>query len=84
MTEPGAGSDVANITTRAVRHGDEYVMNGQKMWITNANFANWFFVLARTRCDAPLHGQQEQGPDVQKILQSISVSNGISPRRVRQ
>ena len=51
MTEPGAGSDVAAIKTRAVKKGDEYVINGQKMWITNGGVANWYFVLARTDPD---------------------------------
>lgn len=49
VTEPGAGSDVAGIKTRAEKKGDDYVLNGQKMWITNGGVANWFFVLARTR-----------------------------------
>lgn len=48
VTEPGAGSDVNGVKTSAVRKGDEYILNGQKMWITNAGIANWFFVLART------------------------------------
>jgi acyl-CoA dehydrogenase len=48
VTEPGAGSDVAGIRTKAVKYGDEYVINGSKMWITNANVANWYFVLAYT------------------------------------
>lgn len=51
-TEPGTGSDVGSVRTRAVRKGDSYVINGQKMWITNAGVANWFFVLARTSDDA--------------------------------
>lgn len=41
VTEPGAGSDVAGINTRAVKMGDEYIVNGQKMWITNGGKANW-------------------------------------------
>ncbi len=41
VTEPGAGSDVAGLMTRAVKKGDEYVVNGQKMWITNGGKANW-------------------------------------------
>ena len=41
VTEPGAGSDVAALKTRAVKMGDEYVVNGQKMWITNGGKANW-------------------------------------------
>ena len=48
VTEPNAGSDVASLQTRAERKGDHYVLNGQKMWITNASKANWFFVLAKT------------------------------------
>ena len=52
VTEPGAGSDVASIRTKAVKKGNEYVLNGQKMWITNGGVANWYFVLARTDPDA--------------------------------
>ncbi|XP_077986363.1 medium-chain specific acyl-CoA dehydrogenase, mitochondrial-like [Glandiceps talaboti] len=51
VTEPGAGSDVAGIQLRAERKGDVYVLNGQKMWITNGGVANWYFVLARTHPD---------------------------------
>lgn len=51
VTEPGAGSDVAGIKTRAEKKGDEYVVNGQKMWITNGGKANWYFLLARTNPD---------------------------------
>lgn len=46
VTEPGAGSDVAGIKTRAVKMGDEYVVNGQKMWITNGGKANWCVLTA--------------------------------------
>ncbi|KAL0076132.1 acyl-CoA dehydrogenase/oxidase [Phycomyces blakesleeanus] len=52
VTEPGAGSDVAGLRTTAVKKGDSWVLNGQKMWITNSGYANWFFVLARTDADA--------------------------------
>lgn len=51
VTEPGAGSDVNGIKTRAEKKGDEWVINGQKMWITNGGIANWYFVLARTNPD---------------------------------
>jgi len=51
VTEPGAGSDVAGIKTTAVRKGDAWVINGQKMWITNGGVANWYFVLTRTNED---------------------------------
>ncbi|MEW6056108.1 MAG: acyl-CoA dehydrogenase family protein [Bdellovibrionota bacterium] len=48
VTEPGAGSDVAGIRTVAKKVGNEYVINGSKMWITNGSVASWFFVLAYT------------------------------------
>jgi acyl-CoA dehydrogenase len=48
VTEPGAGSDVASAKTTALKKGDKYILNGQKMWITGAGHANWFFVLAKT------------------------------------
>ncbi len=48
VTEPGAGSDVQGVKTKAVKQGDEYIINGSKMWITNASVANWYFLLAYT------------------------------------
>jgi acyl-CoA dehydrogenase len=48
VTEPDAGSDVAGIKTMARHTGDEYVLHGQKMWITNGSVADWYFVLAYT------------------------------------
>eukprot|EP01127_Copromyxa_protea_P003921 TRINITY_DN1368_c0_g2_i1.p1 TRINITY_DN1368_c0_g2~~TRINITY_DN1368_c0_g2_i1.p1 ORF type:complete len:329 (+),score=88.32 TRINITY_DN1368_c0_g2_i1:45-1031(+) len=48
VTEPGAGSDVSGLKTKAEKQGDKWILNGQKMWISNAGYANWFFVLART------------------------------------
>lgn len=51
VTEPGAGSDVNGVKTKAVKKGDEWILNGQKMWITNGGVANWYFVLARTNPD---------------------------------
>lgn len=48
VTEPGAGSDVASVRTTAIKKGDKYILNGQKMWITSAGQADWFFVLANT------------------------------------
>jgi len=48
VTEPGAGSDVAGIRTKARKVGDEYVIDGSKMWITNGGVASWYFVLAYT------------------------------------
>jgi len=51
VTEPGAGSDVAGLSTRAVRDGDDYVLNGAKMFITNGVHGDLFFVAARTDPD---------------------------------
>jgi alkylation response protein AidB-like acyl-CoA dehydrogenase len=48
LTEPGAGSDAASITTKAVRQGDHWVLTGQKLWITNGGIADFFTVFART------------------------------------
>lgn len=56
VTEPGAGSDVQAIQTEAVKDGDEYIINGQKMWITGAGYADWFFVLAYTDKNAGYKG----------------------------
>src|SRR5215217_7925574 len=56
LTEPNAGSDVSGIQTTATRHGDDYVVNGSKMFITNAGHASWVIVFASTAKSAGHRG----------------------------
>ncbi|MCS7206402.1 MAG: acyl-CoA dehydrogenase family protein [Dehalococcoidia bacterium] len=54
-SEPGSGSDLASLQTRAVADGDDFIINGSKIWTSRAHRADWMFLLARTNPDAPKH-----------------------------
>ncbi len=82
-SEPGAGSDLASLRTSAVEDGDEYVINGQKIWTSGADHADWIFCLVRTDPAAPKHDgitfvlfdMDQPGVTVKPIL----LISGLSP-----
>ena len=77
MSEPGAGSDVAGITTRAVQDGEEWVINGQKVWTTAGHLSDMAMCIARTDWDVPKHS------GLTMFIVPMDTP-GVSPRPLRQ
>lgn len=76
-SEPSAGSDLANVKTQAIRDGDQWIITGQKVWTSLAQWAHWGFFLCRTNLDAPRHrglsyilvNMQQAGITIRPIVQ---------------
>jgi alkylation response protein AidB-like acyl-CoA dehydrogenase len=81
-SEPNAGSDLANVQTRAVRDGDDWVVTGQKVWTSLAHVADWCFVVARTEADSRRHAglsyllvpMKQPGVEIRPIVQVTGTS----------
>jgi len=71
-SEPNAGSDLASLQTKAVKDGDDYIVNGQKTWTTYAQYADWIFVLVRTHSE----GKKQEG--ITFLLADVKNTPGIT------
>jgi alkylation response protein AidB-like acyl-CoA dehydrogenase len=83
FSEPGAGSDVAGLRTRAEKNGEDWIVNGQKIWTSGAHFSDWGLLLTRTDPNVPKHAgltmffldMKSPGVDVRRIRQISGTSN---------
>src|SRR5690606_387555 len=83
FSEPAGGSDVAGLRTRAVRDGDDWVINGQKIWTSGAHLSDWGIIVVRTDPSAPKHkglscfflDMKSPGIEVKRIKQIAGTSN---------
>jgi alkylation response protein AidB-like acyl-CoA dehydrogenase len=80
FTEPEAGSDLANLRTTAIADGDDYVLNGQKIWISSAHLAKWGLFLVRTDSDAIAEGRKHDG--ITALIIDLE-ADGIDIRPIR-
>ena len=75
-SEPSSGSDLASLSTKAIRTGDEFVVDGQKVWTSFADLSDWIFCLVRTDPDTPRHG------GISFLLIDME-SEGVSTRHIK-